>query len=170
MGLFSKLFGNDKDAKSAVELLSGLFNNQQGEQKPQPSDSLPLQQAAQSAPQEAAGPSGFSWGPVMPEEENQFNFGGSYEEYFEGIFRSEFADYELRKDYNRYNRAPFYTFVKDGKIALVVELMSESSNARKLRNECSKALIPYLRYYIDHKGWWNTRQYVITRTRGALLF
>ena len=28
--------------------------------------------------------------------------------------------------------------------------------------------IPYIRFYYDHEGWWNTKSYVIRRTSEAL--
>ena len=34
--------------------------------------------------------------------------------------------------------------------------------------ECAAAAIPYLRFYHNHDGWWNTRAYVTQRVRGAL--
>ena len=58
--------------------------------------------------------------------------------------------------------------LKDGQKALVVELLSRSSAAAKLRRDCQREGIPYLRYYYDYEGWWNTRSYVTRRTAQAL--
>ena len=53
-------------------------------------------------------------------------------------------------------------------LALVVELLSQGSDAYRLRKQCRADGIAYLRYYYDHEGWWNTKAYVIECTRGAL--
>ncbi len=71
-------------------------------------------------------------------------------------------------DLGKYTHLPYYSFIKNGKCALVVELFSGKSAAKKLREDCRRAGIPYLRYYIDVEGWWNTKKYVIERTRNAL--
>ena len=51
---------------------------------------------------------------------------------------------------------------------LVAELMSERSEANKLRSACRAQGLPYVRFYYDHDGWWKTRSYVVSRTRAAL--
>lgn len=123
---------------------------------------------ASAAPQAATSGSGLSWGEEMPAEENQYNYGGTYEEYFTEIFNSEFPEYVVMKESLRDGRALCYSFAKDGRTALIVEVMSEKSNAQKLRNTARREGVPYLRYYYDHHGWWNTRKYVTERTRAAL--
>ena len=70
----------------------------------------------------------------MPAEENQYNFSGTYEEYFTEVFNSEFPDYTVVKESIRDGRALCFTFKKDGRTALIVEVMSQKSNAQKLRN------------------------------------
>ena len=170
MGFFKKIFNNVSNQLArnfADEVVRNTINNgnqqqSQNTQRPAPSNSVPVQ------PSPAAAPSGFSWGSVMPEEENQFNYNGSYFDYFNGIFRSEFPDYEIKVANGPYTKMPNFAFFKNGRCALVVELMSEKSSAKKLREDCRKAGIPYLRYYFDHEGWWNTKKYVIQRTRIAL--
>ncbi len=123
--------------------------------------------AAYIGPQEA--PFGISWGPKMPKEPNQFNSHKSYDRYFREVFREEFPEYEIIEENGGFSRpARVFTFWKDGKRALVVEVISQSTEARRRRNECRRMGTPYLRYYYDHEGWWNTRQYVIERTRHAL--
>ena len=123
---------------------------------------------AYEAPRAAASESGLSWGEEMPAEENQYNYNGTYEQYFTEIFNTEFSDCEVTKEYVRDGRGICYTFTKDGRKALIVELMSRKSNAQKLRNTARREGVPYLRYYIDYDGWWNTRSYVVGRTRAAL--
>ena len=61
-----------------------------------------------------------------------------------------------------------YTFWSGRIKALIVELMSESRPNNSLRDDCSRLGIPYLRFYYDHHGWWNTRSYVVERVRKAL--
>ena len=61
-----------------------------------------------------------------------------------------------------------FTFWDGTKKALVVELMPQSSSAQKQRKVCAAEGTPYLRYYYDHDGWWNTRSYVVRRTHAAL--
>ncbi len=46
--------------------------------------------------------------------------------------------------------------------------MSETSSAQRVRKACAAENVPYLRFYIDHDGWWNTRSYVTGRIRAAL--
>ena len=61
-----------------------------------------------------------------------------------------------------------YAFTKNAERCLVVELLSEHNEVYKVRNDCREQGIPYLRFYYDHDGWWNTRAYVIERMRKAL--
>ncbi len=113
--------------------------------------------------------SGNSWGPNMPKEPNQFNYHGKYDKYFREIFRDEFTDYDVTEQKLNYSRpATMYTFFKGGQKVLVVEVISENTDVYALRNKCRAEGTPYLRYYHDHDGWWNTRSYVIERTRSAL--
>ena len=157
-------------------LLNGLFNNNAHSQPSNQSQSTAsaTQQnynTSQSSPSvREPSPSGFSWGEDMPNEECQFNYNGNYLQYFESIFRSEFPEYNITWAYGdpRAVQSVVFTFVKNGRTALIVELMSEKSNARRIRNNCQRNGISYLRYYYDHDGWWNTKAYVISRTRQAL--
>ena len=120
---------------------------------------------AQTAPEE--GPSGFSWGPVMPAEENQYNYPGNYADYFAHVFREDFPAYTVTRE--QADRRTVFTFRSGPARALVVELLPESSETKKLRRECQAQGVPYLRFYYDHDGWWNTRSYVDDRVRKALL-
>ena len=61
-----------------------------------------------------------------------------------------------------------YTFTDGGRVVLVVELLSRKSSPVKLRQSCRQQGIPYLRFYYDYEGWWNTRAYVNDRVRKAL--
>ena len=176
MGLLSKLFGNDgKNAeKAAKDFFEGLFQQQNqnssnsGESQPQNAGQQSWRDQAPVEDRKPAGPSGDSWGEEMPAEENQFNFNGTYTQYFEGIFRSEFASYRIEKETAGGSKRVIFTFFDGERKALVVEIMPSSSESKKLRSDCREQGIPYLRYYYDHEGWWNTRSYVVRRTSEAL--
>ena len=186
MGLFDKLFGdNEKEKNSFLGALKDAAEKLKSEaekagidfnakpEKPgasQSAEMTPLSEPEASCSQEECAPAGTWWGPLMPDEENQYNFNGSWKDYFDGIFRSEFPDYELLRETVRDGKALIYRFRKNGETALVVELMSDRSNAQKLRNSLRGTGTPYLRYYYDHEGWWNARAYVVQRTRNALKF
>ena len=115
--------------------------------------------------------SGLSWGEDMPKAPNQFNSHKRFDKYFRDLFRENFPDYEIAEEKNVYSRPSIvFTFWKDGKRALVVEVISECTDVYMRRNECRRTGTPYLRYYHDHHGWWNTEEYVIERTRKALSF
>ena len=177
MGLFSKLFGGDKEAeKAANSLFNELFKAAEAEKAKEkenagasaaPSAEEPQNQYA-SAPEEATGPSGFSWGPVMPAEENQYNFNGPYTAYFEKIFHEEFQDLTFERKDPKGQHAIIYTFFGAAGKARVIELLSSSSEAKKVRENCHREGTPYLRFYIDYEGWWNTKAYVIDRMQKAL--
>ncbi|MBR4728602.1 MAG: hypothetical protein IK080_12010 [Clostridia bacterium] len=173
MGLFDKLF-NDPNAQAALKQAKNLAQNVLSEaqkkvdsmQKPQAAS--PAQTAAPVRPA-ASAPSGDSWGEEMPAEENQYNFNGTYDQFFQSIFRAEFPDYTVQAAPNNQNRSGMqYVFRSGDKIALVVEVMTDRSVAQKLRRACEARGIPYLRFYHDHPGWWNTRSYVVRRVRAAL--
>ena len=171
MSLLSKLLGGDKDAENEVKnLISGLFGNAKQGQNASTKEDTPVQNTPSDRPAESTSPSGFSWGDDMPAEENQYNYNGSYEQYFEHVFSEDFPAYRFEKkyidDYGKHR--VIYTFFRGEAKALVIELMTESSEAVKFRNDCRKAGIPYLRFYYDHNGWWNTRAYVDERMRSVL--
>lgn len=148
MGFLSKLFGNKSEVRESVNNASGYVKQE---------NNIPK------------GPSGFSWGPVMPDEENQYNYNGTYKEYFDDVFRSEFSGYMIESVDANGGRATVFTFWEGGKKALVVELISRKSSVYKLRSDCKAMGIPYLRFYHDYHGWWNTREYVKQRTHNALM-
>ncbi|MBR5730733.1 MAG: hypothetical protein IKX89_02150 [Firmicutes bacterium] len=166
MGLFSKLLeqagkeiGLDKVAKSVTEAAEKLAEGLQTSGAPEAPKA-----AAAAEPEE----SGFSWGPEMPAEENQYNYPGSYSDYFNDIFTTEYAEYGLDYVKEPNWRSEHFTFWDGGRRVLVVELLSEKSNARRIRNFCRAEGTPYLRFYYDHDGWWNTRAYVKSRVDAAL--
>ena len=169
MGLFSKILGNsgaslDKLVKNVTD--AARANAQPGQQAPSaPQGGTFITPAA--AP---AAKSGLSWGPDMPAEENQFSYNGTPFAYFDHVFSSDFPGYQVVMENIGERHAAVFTFFKNGQKALVVELLRQSSGAYKLRRDCARAGVPYLRYYYDHHGWWNTRSYVTGRTRAALGF
>ena len=172
MGLFSKLFG--KVAEDAAESMFGdekhYFDNLREDDAPQPVS----QKSSPNPPPPKKGEvvrGNLPWGPLMPKEENQYSFGGSYIEYFDKVFREEFPEFGITHAQveGRYHPATVFTFTNiSGRTALIVELMSEKSNVKKLAYQCRSEGTPYLRFYYDHQGWWNARSYVANRVRGAL--
>lgn len=140
MGLFAKLFGTVEE---------------------------PARDYARSRAQDVSAAPGKSWGRKMPAEENQYSFRGGYEEYFATVFYDAFPGYEIDRAYPRED-AVVFRFLLEGRPVLVVEIMSERSSAKKLRDDCRAQGIAYLRFYHDHAGWWNTRSYVTERVRRAL--
>ena len=171
MGLLSKLFGDDKAGKSAMDFIKDVVDDVKNDieniHDAVTNDTGDYKNDSYSDDSDDS-PSGFSWGEKMPDEENQYSFNGTYVEYFDQIYKSEFPDYDVTHEKAPYREATVFTFRKDGKTALVVELLSRTSNAYKIRKDCAAAGIPYLRYYYNYHGWWNTRSYVIQRTRNAL--
>jgi hypothetical protein len=173
MGLFSKLLGENselggliKDVANAIKQESVNLHESEKETAETTYDAA--EAAPQPEPETEIGPSGFSWGPFMPHEENQYNYNGSYIEYFNDVFEREFPSYSISFEQTNGGRTTVFTFTDGGRTALIVELLSRKSSAYKLRSDCAKQGIPYLRYYYDYEGWWNTREYVKQRTRKAL--
>lgn len=170
MGLFSNLFGGKKPDSPLLDKLLDVMDKA-AEQVQQ---NAPAASQAESAPAEPAAAeepvlSGLPWGgTVPPAEENSFTFNGTYLEYFDRIFRAEFPEYSLETEQFNNGKRAAVRFMKDGQCALVVELLNDSSSVFRLRRDTLRAGIPYLRYYYDHEGWWNTRSYVTERTRAAL--
>lgn len=172
MSFLSKLFGGDKNAeKAAKDILNGLFSAN--------NSAAPAQNASQSTAEAAApaveqassfAPSGYSWGENMPSEPNQYNYQGSFTQYFEDIFFADFSQYRFERedDLKRAGKRVIYTFYSGAARVLVVELLSEKCSVYKLRKQCAGAGVPYCRFYHDHDGWWNTRAYVVDRINAAL--
>ena len=167
MSFLSKLLSGKKpDLSDVAALLQGRKEPAaKPEARPQAAP-VPSRPAQEPIPE---GPSGFSWGPVMPKEPNQYNYPGTYEAYFESILREEFPAWTLyRERIERSHPVTVLTLHNGSAPALMIELMSEHSDLYKLRRDCARRQIPYLRFYYDHEGWWNTRAYVIARVKGAL--
>ena len=169
MGFLSKLFGGDKEAeKTAKDILNGLFGAQNNKED---APAKPAEGADDSEPdatssQTAKADGEYSFYDNVPDEENQYNFNGPFTAYFENIFNNDFSEYRYEKgNADSMKRVP-YTFYSGGQKVLVVELYAGES--KKLKKECAKANVPYLRFYHDHDGWWNTRKYVVERMRKAL--
>ena len=167
MSLLSKLLGGKKPSLSdVVDLLQGK------EQKPAPSQADNFaSRPANPAPEalEEMTPIGRSWGERMPNEPNQYNFPGSYLQYFEDIFNRDFAAYRvIRSENPRSDRTTIYSFYDFDKLVLVVEIMSRRADLQQLRRDCRRNGTPYLRFYHDYEGWWNARSYVVRRIRAAL--
>ena len=175
MSILDKLFGGEKNVeKAAKRMLSGLLNETDAnplhnnsprhESAPREENSRPA-----LAPRHDSALAGDSWGEYMPAEENQYNFGGPFDAYFERIFKEDFPGYSFEKSYMGSGRTRIvYTFSRGGGIALVVELMSERCSVKRTRRDCESTGTPYLRFYYDHDGWWNTRSYVVRRIRKYL--
>ena len=179
MGLFSNLFGsNGKDIDDAFKQMKNLagdiiddgqINNSQSQPNAAPvSAPAPQYNNTSSQTYVEEGPSGDSWGPNMPSEDNQFNSGLRYQDYFTKVFTEGFPSYQIDKQDVRNGSAMLFTFSQYGVKKLVVEVISQRSNPYKVRNDCKNEGVAYLRYYYDYDGWWNTRSYVIRRTAKAL--
>ena len=178
MGLFKKIFGGDQNisleglaksltnaAEKAVNKIESYADNQST-----PNQGSSFSSYASSNQQNAyeKSPSGFSWGDRMPQEENQYNYPGNYVQYFAHIFQEDFPGYQAVNHPDPKGKSTVFTLYNAGNKALVVELKSENSESNYLRRSCQREGTPYLRFYYDHKGWWNTREYVVTRIRSVL--
>ncbi len=164
MGLFSKLFGgSDKDEQSAMDFLKDLISGSNDSQESQDV------QTGQDPEYEEEGESGFSWGPKMPAEENQFNFPGPFIDYFRKVLREDFGSYRLEEAIERDGGLVTFSLYQGERMAAVVEVLPSSCSQRyKVRESCKKQGIPYVRFYHDHEGWWNTRAYVNDRIVKAM--
>ena len=175
MGLLSQLFG--KKTESAIK---DLLNDAEKkirdgikdgfkEDSPKPAAAKPAEASAHAAEPEQER-SDALWGEIMPKDENQFSFNGTYKEYFEKIFTEEFSEYSFMLAHPKYYSSDIYTFSQGGSKKLVVELMKKSCDAQALRRETQREGIPYLRFYTNCSdiGWWNARTYVIGKIREAL--
>lgn len=170
MSLLSKLLGGKKPTLTdVVDLLQGKDAQPAKPAAPKPVSPQNTWSNSRPEPEEAEGPSGVSWGPRMPDEPNQYNYYGAFWEYFEDIFHRDFAEYTVTRQENPRTASVYtYSFSQGNGTLLVVELLSRHSAVYKVRNDCRKQGIPYLRFYYDYDGWWNTRAYVIDRVRKAL--
>ena len=179
MGLFSNLLGNSgKDLDNALNKMKNLaddilddgqINNQPSQPSSHPFNAEPIRESSPASTFVEEAECGDSWGPVMPSEPNQFNSGLAYDEYFTNLFNEVFASsYQIDAERVRNRKAMVYTFSQEGEKKLVVEVISTKTSPYKLRKDCRAQGLPYLRYYYDHDGWWNTKSYVTRRTAKAL--
>ncbi len=166
MSLLSKLLGDSKkelapvlDALKEAAQKAGVdsLRNEAGAARPR--EEKPWSEPARN---------GFSWGEDMPAEENQYSYRGDYLAYFDMVFSQELPQFRITRETAANGKTTVYSFWQGERQALVAEIMSERSEANKLRNTCRARGIPYVRFYYDHRGWWNTRSYVASRTRAAL--
>ncbi len=177
MGLFSNLFGEKgKEADSVLDKMKQLADDLDGVKYADEDEKRIMNGGSAPASADSGSFSatftedavcGDSWGPVMPSEPNQFNSGLKPRDYFLKIFNEDFSTYQLEEIKSGWSDVAF-NFVQNGQKKLVVELMSDGTQRYKLRNECRAQGIPYLRFYYDHDGWWNTRSYVTRRVANAL--
>ena len=167
MGLLSKLLGMDKKLEQTVknavnDAVNAALQNQNAARNVQNQPTYPQPSAQGTAP------IGQSWGPVMPAEENQFSYPGTYLEYFAHVFKEEFPEYNITYGPKPRILGALFTFWSGTGKALVVEILPESSETVRVKKACAAQGVPYLRFYYNHHGWWNTRSYVTQRTRQAL--
>ena len=168
MGLLGKLFGDDDLDKKAKGFFDGLVKSVQNTAQSSGNNNAPVQTSYQQEAPAQSAPVGVSWGPVKPAEENQFNSGLSYQDYFEKVYREEFPEYSISREMKKTGTGCNFTFEKDGRVCLKVEVISRSTNPYKLMRDCREAGIGYTRFYHNNHGWWNTRSYVVARTRAAI--
>ncbi len=127
------------------------------------------QVVSSGAPAAAANPlAAGSWGETMPSEPNQYNYNGTWKQYFENIFLTEFASYRKTHEKGYGKTTDVYRLYKGDDQVLVVELCPSKFDGKSLRTKCRGLGIPYLRFYYDYEGWWNTRAYVVDRMQKAI--
>ncbi len=171
MGIFSKLFGGNKEAEKAANDLLSILAKANEAQKPQTTQPKQDEKPQQQPQQPQYDDEDLSEWEKIPSEECQYNYSGSFEQYFEHVFAEDFPGYRVEKAYvNKpdYKKRVAYSFYNGASKVLVIELMPESSEAKKFREDCKKAGVSYLRFYYDHEGWWNTRSYVTSRIKAVL--
>ena len=173
MGLYSKLLGENSQLSELINDVANVIKQESvnlHESEMTETETTVIEHDDTAYGEKIdTGDYGFSWGPVMPQEENQYNYNGTYKEYFNDVFRSTYPMYKI-EEADAYNgRGTIFTFWEGDRKALVVELLSRKSSVYKLREDCKKTGIPYLRFYYDYDGWWNTREYVKNRTQIALM-
>ncbi len=179
MSLFSKLLGGNNGDKSPLDLLKNAAETALNEaekmaetaKKNLADNTTAFRGAVQSEPARETPrptPYGHTWDRIIPDEECQYNFNGTYLQYFDKVFREDFPAYEVRQEPGRDSRSPLFVFYQNGGKRLVVELKSERSSAQAVRRQCEAEGTPYLRFYYDHDGWWNVRSYVRDRVSRAL--
>jgi len=166
MSFLSKLFGGAAPELSG--LLKDIADANKKNEKPSAGQTDSQPAPVQTEQMAEPSPSGWSWGEEMPDEENQYSYSGSYGDYFSHVFSEEFPDLRIERAIVSSGRSEIFTLWNGGDKKLVVELLSRNSSAEKLRRDCRREGVPYLRFYYDYHGWWNTRSYVAERSRKAM--
>ncbi|MBR4206318.1 MAG: hypothetical protein IKQ92_12665 [Clostridia bacterium] len=166
MGILSKLLKNAGAEKAVNSFLKSLASSS-ASSPAQPAPSAPQSPAvSHEAPVRAA--HGLSWGEDMPAAENQYSYSGSYVDYFLMILREDFPGYRAEHQPTRPGNGTLFRLFDANGLALVMEVLSETSESKKTRTECRARGIPYVRFYHNHHGWWNVRSYVRDRIANAL--
>lgn len=172
MGLFNKLLdGLGVDPKKVEKVMGDIVDgakNAVSEVKNAVADAT-AEGAENRASFSDDSESGDSWGDAMPAEPNQYNFNGNYIQYFENIFGTEFKAFRYDREDVRGTRRTVYTFYSAVQTkVLILELMPESASSGRIRKAAAAEGVPYLRFYFNHHGWWNTRSYVVRRMTDAI--
>ena len=169
MSLLSKLLGGKKPTLSEVVDLFQTKEQKPASQPARPANRPEPVYTVYMSDDAEETPIGRSWGERMPNEPNQYNYPGSYLQYFEDIFNRDFAAYRVNRSSNpRTNNTTVYSFYDGARLTLVVEIMSRRGDLQQLRLDCARSRTPYLRFYYDYYSWWNARSYVVNRIRKAL--
>lgn len=119
---------------------------------------------------------GDSWGPDMPAESNQYNYPGPWQAYFADVLGAEFTQYDIVPRQLPEIDSTAFEFRRFGSTSpvLVVCVLSEEYSEAKVSKAFERAGVPFdlhrnaIRFYHNHKGWWNTRSYVVRRVNEAL--
>ena len=112
MGLLSQLLGkktesaikdllNDTEKKIKAAVKDGFKDDPAPKPAAKPAETAPPQAAEQER-------SDALWGEIMPKDENQFSFNGTYKEYFEKIFTEEFPEYSFLLAHPKYYSSLLY--------------------------------------------------------------
>ena len=110
MGLFSKLFGNAIDEKTVKGVFDDLSKAVNGPGGNKQSEQTNYYAPAAAAPEISD---------EKPAEENQYNFKGTYIQYFDKVFREEFPEYEISYERSSLNRtSTIFTFRSSGNTPL----------------------------------------------------
>ena len=132
MGLFSKLVDKNKLERTARGFLSEIKNEIDSAGRPSGTDNPSSETAGirNVPPPESSGFEAESKWDVMPAEENQYNFDGTYIQYFKSIFDSEFSQYSIDCSTDKRSGSTVFTFFSGSEKQLVVEILSEQSRAK----------------------------------------
>ena len=172
MGFISKLFAKKAERDAAADMYgdeSHYFEEEKPRQGVVPPTAPTDPRLKNAVPMQDAFGRELPWGPVMPREENQYNCGLNFEDYFSRLFDEEFPDYQVTREPIKSARPGFrYTFTRNGLIKLYVDVISDTVSTHAFAAECRRKGIPHMNFYYNHHGWWNTRTYVTSRVRTAV--